>query len=409
MFLLLATASACGGSRLLVGDNPGAAGAGPTGAAGSGTAGTSSTGAAGTSSTGAAGTSPTGSAGTGVLVPTPLAISGLEAVTRIANVLWSSSADRDVLVRAQEGSYATKDDLYPLIHAMLADPRAAVGVGKFYRWWLNLDTIATTEKDATLFPSYTPDLQSDMANETETFAVAMTLKTDGTYQGLMTSPSTFVNARLADIYGLTGVTGDALQPVMLDPTQRAGLLTQPGLQALGSFATRNSPTTRGVHIQEQFLCVPIPAPPANTPPFTAPAAGTTLRATLSAETAQAICQACHSIIDPPGFAFETFDAIGRWRTVDNGAPVNVSGLLLNEGDLSPTPFAGPLELATDLAMSKSSQQCLVRQWLAYVGNTTTAMIDDAAVAPVYASFQASSFNLQALIVAVLTSDTFLAP
>jgi hypothetical protein len=161
-----------------------------------------------------------------------------------------------------------------------------------------------------------------------------------------------------------------------------------------------------VQIQERFLCTAVPLPPADTPPLAAPAAGTTLRETLAAETSGVTCQACHSIIDPLGFAFETFDAIGRWRSTDNGAPVDVTGTIVYG---TVTTFAGPVELANDLANSVQSRQCMARQWLAYVGGTTTAMIDNATLAPVYAAFEASNFNLQELIVAVLTSDTFLSP
>jgi len=376
---------------------------------GQGSAGTGKTGGAGTGGSSAVGGD--GAAGT-TSVPTgaePLQISGLEAITRIAAVVWNASPDGDVLVQAEQGHLTTKNDLFGPIHTMLADPRAATGVGKFYRWWLNLDAIATTSKDAQVFPAYTPALQADMANETETFAVTLTLKTSGTYTTLLTSPSSFVNARLAGIYGVTGISGDTLQATALDPSQRAGLLTQPGLQALVSLPTRNSPTRRGVYVEERFLCSPVPASPANLPALAPPPAGTTLRAAIKQDETMAACAACHILFDDPGFAFETFDAIGRWRTNDNGAPVDVSGLLLYDETLTaPTHFAGPIQLANDLAASVRAQQCMARQWLAFVGGTTSDQIDDATVAPIYTTFKESNFNLQELIVAVLTSDAFLA-
>jgi hypothetical protein len=150
------------------------------------------------------------------------------------------------------------------------------------------------------------------------------------------------------------------------------------------------------------------------PPLAPQHAGTALRETLLSGTGQAVCQSCHAILDPPGLAFETFDAIGRWRSTDDGAPVDVTGLYLynvltNDAPAAPAQFAGPIELSLALATSTRSQQCMARQWLAFVGGTTTAMIDDATLAPVFAAFQASNFDLQALIVAVLTSDTFLSP
>jgi hypothetical protein len=393
-----------------------AGGAGTAGAAGTGTGavgangGTTGTAGAAGTGTGAVGANG-GTTGAGGAADTPLRISGTEALRRIAAMLWNQQPDDDLVSQAAGGLLDTKSGREGVVRRMLGDPRATAGVGAFYRWWLDLDSLATLQKDPTLFPAYTPELQADMVKETETFAVNLTLQANATYTALMTSPSTFVNERLADLYGLSGITGDDLQPVSLDPSQRAGLLTQPALQVLGSFATRNSPSHRGTYIDERFLCMVIPAKPPAVPNLV-PAAGMSLRAILSTNVANPTCQGCHTLIDQPGLAFEVFDAIGRWRTMDDGAPVDVSGLafynLFGNG-ASPTPFDGPIELATDLAMATPSRQCMARQWLAYVGNTTAAMIDDATLAPVYASFQASSFNLPALIVAVLTSDAFLAP
>ena len=198
-------------------------------------------------------------------------------------------------------------------------------------------------------------------------------------------------------------------PLTLDPTKRAGLLTQPALQVLGSIATRNSPPRRGAYVVETFLCTSLPDPPAGMPAFQ-PSTGTTLRQSLAASESNASCAACHTIFDGPGLAFETFDAIGRSRTTDNGLPVDVSGLELygSGAGASPTPFSGPIELAADLASSAQAQQCMARQWLAFVAGTTTDRVSDTDVAPVFAAFSAAGLNLQELIVAALTSDLFLA-
>jgi hypothetical protein len=390
-----AMAAACGGNHPLDGDVSGTAGHNGTGQTG----GSSATAAGGTSGSapGLAGTS--GAAGA---QPATLPISGQDAVTRIAALLWMEAPDAALL--SQASALQTRDDLAGLVGEMLADARAAVGVGAFYRQWLNLDAIVTTAKDPSLFPAYTPALQADMAAETEAFAVNVTLTMNGTYQTLMTAPFSFINARLADIYGVAGVTGDALQQVMLDPTERAGLLTQPGLQALGAFATRNSPSHRGTYIEGRILCAVIPSAPPDVPPLVAQP-GMTLRSALAQELDSPVCPACHATIDPPGLAFEAFDAIGRFRTTDNGAPVDVSGLHFPDG----TSFAGPVGLANVLASLPAAQQCMAEQWLAFALATTPQSLPNDAAAPAQQAFASSGFNLKALIVAVLTSDTFLVP
>ncbi|HEX4406968.1 MAG TPA: DUF1588 domain-containing protein, partial [Polyangia bacterium] len=339
----------------------GTAGAGEPGNAGAhGTAGAQGTaGAAGTA--GAHGTAGAqGTAGAGGAAPTPLRISGVDAINRITGVLWRSNPDSDTLARAQAGQLTTVPQLAATVRSMLADPRAASGVGAFYRWWLNLDALLTRD-------GLSANTQADMANETETFGVNVTLAMNGTYGMLMTAPFSFINADLANIYDVTGVVGDDLRQVTLDPSQRAGLLTQPGLQALGSFLPRNSPSHRGTIILEQILCQSVPAEPPNVPALVAPP-GVTLRAALAAEVSSPVCQACHGFVDPPGLAFETFDDIGRFRTNDNGAPVDVSGLAirLDSSGSPPVNFSGPIELAKIISASVSAQQCMAKQWVAFV-------------------------------------------
>jgi Protein of unknown function (DUF1592)/Protein of unknown function (DUF1588)/Protein of unknown function (DUF1585) len=434
---LVTAAGACGGNRLLVGNDPntGTAGsAGSAGATGSGTAGQSTgtggglatgaagdfnagagggiaTGAGGAFSTGTGGGLATGGGGAGVVrVVTPLLIPGETAIERIAQVLWHEAPDADLMLQAAQGHFTSTSDLYGAVHQMLADPRAKVGVGAFYRWWLNLDAVATTPKDPLLFPTYTPALQADMANETETFGVNVTLAMNGSFQTLLAAPFSFINARLADVYGVAGISGDTLRQVQLDPGMRAGFLTQPALQVLGSNAASNAPSKRGMNIDEILLCEQVPAEPAGVPAFVPGGPGVTMRAALAANLSQnATCAACHAQLDPQGLAFETFDPIGRFRTTDNGGTVDVSGLnLMNVLDSTVT-VDGPVLLAEVFARSAKAERCMTRQWLAFVLGKTFSDITDAFVDQAHPTFVSSGFNLKELIVAVLTSEIFLSP
>jgi Protein of unknown function (DUF1592)/Protein of unknown function (DUF1588)/Protein of unknown function (DUF1585) len=406
LITLLALA-ACG-PRPLGSSAPGAGSPASPGAAGSsaGAAG----GAGGRAATaGATGTASGGAVGTGGAPVTPLRISGSEALRRIAPVLWNQPPDDDLKVAATPGRLTTTADLTILIEQMLADPRAAEGVGAFYRWWLDLDEIATLQKDPMLFPDFSPALRADMVNETVAFGVDATLEMNGTFQTLMTAGWSFMNERLASIYSVSGVIGDDLRRVPLPAGQRAGLLTQPALQALGSLATRNSPSHRGSYILTKFYCEQVPFPPASLPPFIVPP-GMTVRAALVADVQQATCTACHLVIDPPGLAFEGFDAIGRARTTDNGAPVDTTGrLLLPSSNGSPAEFHGPVDLANIVATDPTAESCLAKQWLSFALGRAVGDADQPSVTKLDAAFAASGFNLKALIVAVLTSDAFLTP
>src|SRR6266404_6336365 len=201
----LAIAGSACDNHVLVGSNtPDGSVTGAAGGISTGTAGASvpGTGSGGTTSTGAAGgpvpgTGSGGGTGTVTRVVKPLGISGQEAITRITAVIWNAKPDADLMQQAAQGHFTSTSDLYGAIRQILADPRAASGVGAFYRWWLELPKMATLVKDPKLYPTFTPALQADMASETETFGVKVTLDLNGTYGMLMAAPMSFINARLA--------------------------------------------------------------------------------------------------------------------------------------------------------------------------------------------------------------------
>jgi hypothetical protein len=424
--LIAFVASACGRSRALspaespvgaAGENAtgsadatstGAAGASASGLAGGGGAMSAASGSAGT---GAAGFAADGAAGTSA--STPLRISAGEALDRVAAVLWRLKRDPNEL--SPTAAFTTRGDVALAVRSMLSDPRAQAGVGAFYRWWLDLDSVATLAKDPMLFPEATPQLLSDMADETTAFGIDLTLAHNGSMDQLFTANWTFVNAGLASIYGVVGgVLGDPLRFTMLPPG-RAGLLTQPALQALGSLAKRNSPSHRGTYIDQRMLCEDLPSAPVGIPGLDPIPPGESVRQALAADLGGAACAACHTAIDPPGLAFEGFDAIGRARTTDNGAPIDTSNLAVRmpdpTGSTNGTSFVveGPVELAKLLSTAPAVEGCFAQKWLSFVLGRDLEPGDMPSLASAQQAFAASGFNIQTLIAAVLSSDTFLAP
>ena len=399
--LTFASQEGCGSDHLLVGERSGSDAGDNTEVQGGG----------------GSGGAPSGSGGATVTrSERPLQITGREALTRMAALIWSAAPDGDLLSQDSSGHFKTVEDLYGPARQMLADPRAAQGVGAFYRWWLNLGTLATTTKDPQLFPQFNAQMATDMGNEIETFGVNVTLTLSGSYQTLMTAPFSFINARLADVYGVAGVTGDNLRQVSLNPQERAGLLTLPGMQALSSQPTRPSPTIRGRNVRQQILCQAIPDPPPSVSALVPPdPAGVSVRQRLLVHEVDAACASCHSLIDWLGLAFEGFDAIGHTRTVDNGAPIDVSLLLFDDRVKPTTSFNGPIELANLLAGDDVAEQCMAHQWLAFAlhksdffSNSSEAVVNTA-MAQIMAPFRASNFNLKELIAGVVLTDAFLAP
>jgi Protein of unknown function (DUF1592)/Protein of unknown function (DUF1588)/Protein of unknown function (DUF1585) len=395
--LAIGQAACLSNDRLLVGENGKPDGSG-TGGASSG-------------SGGSGGVDGTGGAGNTInRLQHPLPIAADQALTRMAALIWKAPPDGDLLSQAAAGHFVTIEDLYGPARQMLADPRAAAGVGDFYNWWLHLEEIDTLTKDPTLFPEFTSQLAADMHSEVLTFALKVTLDMNGTFETLLGAPFSFVNARLAAIYGLSDVTGDNLQQANLNSSERAGLLTMPGLQAQGSEHSRNDPPRRGKNIVERMICRLIPPPPPGVsmvPPPTRP--GTTLRQELVIHQQDAVCGACHRFIDSWGLAFETFDAIGRARTTDNGSPIDVTNLTLEEIDPPRTINNGPIELAAILRRTVEAQTCMAQQWLAYALKTDLNILGATTVAQAFQPFKASGFNLKELIAAVVLTDAFLKP
>jgi hypothetical protein len=348
---------------------------------------------------GAGGTPPAGTA-----VPVPLYISPREAVTRVARVLWESPPDETLVALADSGALITDEDVRRIALSMLADSRSRVGVGHFYRWWLNLDALAATTKDPVVFPEYSTALGTAMADETEAFALNVTFDGDGRFATLMRGSYSFINGPLAGLYGISGVTGSDLRKVDLDPTQRAGILTQGAfLSQTSSSSTWTSPTRRGLFIARRILCTEIPAPPPEvvvevTPDPTGPE---TNRQRLERSITGTACLGCHSHMDPFGFAYEGFDSIGRVRLTDSGLPVDTSG---DDGAYS---WKNAIDLAQILATSQEAHACMGRQWLKYVLGRNLTDADESSAVDIGRLFAADGLDLRMAIAATVSSASFL--
>ena len=336
-----------------------------------------------------------------------------KAVTAVARLLWQVAPDASLLAMADSGAVATTEDLRALTLRMLIDARAQNGVGAFYRWWLDLDRVAaltTIEpKDPVLFPQFNADLAGAMASETQTFGSYVTLDGDGLFATLLTAPFTFVNQALAGIYKLDGVTGTSLRRVALDPTERAGLFTQPSFLAGNAHPVDTDPSRRGAFIQAKMFCQPVPLPPVGVltqlPPTTTPGVLTT-RQRLTESLSQPVCSACHQLLDPLGYAFEHFDPIGQFRATENGMVIDASGqtVQLQNGV---SYFDGAPQLAKVLVQTPEAQVCMTHKWVEYAVGRDLTDQDSAAVNDAHRRFAGSGFNLRELIAAVTQTDLFL--
>lgn len=265
--------------------------------------------------------------------------------------------------------------------------------------------MAGVQKDPLLFPTFNAALASDMAAETETFATSVTLDMNGSFAQLLTAPFSYLNESLAAVYGVSGISGSGLRLTQLPLDKRAGLFTQPSFLTLHAHETEGSPVSRGLFITSRLFCAPLPAPPpgVNTtlPPI---ATNTTLRQRVEAATSDSpTCAACHRQLEI-GYAFEHYDAIGQYRTVDNGLPIDAS-IEMYRGNL--VAVDGAVELAAALAHDPGAERCMSRNWLTYALGRSLTMADEPTVTEVNQWFTLSDFKLQAVIAAAMQTDVFL--
>lgn len=322
----------------------------------------------------------------------------------MARLLWQSGPDAALLAEADNGVLPNSDGVRQVALRMLQDPRARNGLGGFYRWWLDLDRLPSVTKDPLLFPGYDAELSRAMASETETFAVSITLDGPGTFGDLLVAPYSYLNERLANVYGVSGVLGPELRKTALDPTKRAGLLTQPSFLALNAHETISSPTWRGAFISSKLRCRLLPTLPENVrTPLDPPQPGQTTRQRFEQHISNAACAACHSFMDGIGFAYEHYDAIGQYRALDNGSPIDSSAKLPG----SSAVINDAIDMGRALAADPEAQQCMPRQWLTYGLGRTLTTKEDAAVTDAYLWFANSGFVLRDAIAGIIQTDAFL--
>jgi hypothetical protein len=263
-------------------------------------------------------------------------------------------------------------------------------------------------KDTKAVPLYSAALKAALQTEADLFIDDWATAPDGArLDTLLTTPSTFVNAVNAPIYGVKA-SGDTFTKVSLDGTQRAGLLTLAGFLGSTSHVAETSPVLRGKVILEKFLCREPPPPPPMVPPLPAVdrSAPTTTRARFEAHLTSPACRACHQVFEPMGDAFEAYDAVGTYRTEQNGHPIDTSGALVgaSEGD---QPVADAVALAKLLARSSDTYDCLARQAYRFTLGRGESDYDRCTLAKAR-EVLSTSHDVRGLMASIIGSDSFVA-
>jgi Protein of unknown function (DUF1592)/Protein of unknown function (DUF1588)/Protein of unknown function (DUF1587)/Protein of unknown function (DUF1585)/Protein of unknown function (DUF1595)/Planctomycete cytochrome C len=330
-------------------------------------------------------------------------ITDVELASRLSFFLWSTIPDADLLDAAERGRLSDPAVLERQVRRMLDDPRADALVSNFAGQWLQLRNVETVKPDPVIFP-FDEALRRAFQTETELF-VSSLVREDRSLLDLIAADYTFVNQRLAEHYGIPRIYGSQFRRVTLPAGNRRGLLGQGSVLTVTSYPNRTSVVQRGKWVLENLLGTPPPPPPADVPELKAAPHGKVLsmREQMEAHRANPTCAACHARMDPIGFALENYDAVGRWRDEDAGAPIDASGKLPDG-----TGFSGPAGL-NELLLTKYRADFVrtaIEKLLTYALGRGVDYHDYPTIRSIDRDTARDNYRISSLILAIVKSTPF---
>ncbi|MDF3065745.1 MAG: Cellulose-binding domain protein [Polyangiaceae bacterium] len=332
--------------------------------------------------------------GNGVVRGSSTELTSHEVAARLSYFLTGAPPDDELAAIANLGTFdavARREQAERLIGS---EPNRRQVQALYERWFST--RYAGAEDDA----SFPPELAAAAVQETRRFIDDVTFDGAGTFRALLTEPSTWVNEPLARLYGNLEVSGDEFQKIALDPRERGGIFTQPGFLRAGSRSNETDPIWRGNVVLSALLCVKVPPPP-DVSPVPPPVTGATRRAMFEALTAGNACQSCHRDLNGAGFPFESYDAFGRFRDTENGAPIDASGELFAGN--SAGKVGNALEMMVQIAQSETARECFVTHWLEQSRRRAATPEDACALDRLKRAFAETDGNVTELMLQIATS------
>lgn len=336
----------------------------------------------------------------------PASLDDLAVAARLSYFLWATAPDEDLLEAARDGRLSTEAGIAREIRRMLADPRAEALSTRFWSQWLRLQDVSRIRPDGLIYPYWDVSLSEGFVRETQLFFDYL-VREDRSLLEILTADYSFVNERVARHYGIPHVVGPQFRKVQMPPTRRSGILTQGSTLLLTSVADRTSPVQRGKWVMQVLLNSPPPPPPPNVPDLeeTGSVSGgrlLTVRERMEQHRKNPACNSCHRVIDPIGLALEHFDATGRWRVKDNGAPIEVTGQLYDG-----TPLNGAEGLRDALLKRKEALlNSFTESLMTYALGRRIGHRDMPTVRAIVRAAGRQDYRISAFVIGVATSPAF---
>lgn len=330
-------------------------------------------------------------------------LTGLSIAEKLASFLWNAFPDEALLQAAERGDLDSNDGIQTQVQRMLRDPQAAESFADFIEQWFATDLVVGVLKDTDAYPQFTRSVSQAMKDETKYFVMWMIDNNQFTFEELLLSSKAFPGGVLASFYGVASQPEGA--PIDLD--ERVGILTHPSVTASHSVLADTSVVGRGNFILETLLCITLPDPPPDVEALLSETDPTLpIRERLAQHNQDPACAVCHDLIDPLGYALESYDAIGAFRMSDNlGFPVETFGSLMGtdqDGD-----FSDVRGLMNRVFSSETGASCAVEQWMRFAQRRLMQQEDQCSMNHVSKVFKASDYDFNELVKAIVVSDAFL--
>lgn len=335
-----------------------------------------------------------------------VALSSWEIAQRLSYFITNSMPDDELLAAARAGELVERAQVRAHAERLLDTPAARDAISRFHEQLLHLETYGAIAPAAAVYPDASPELGASALASARKFLDDLVFDQRQGFAGLVSTTRAFANSDLAQVYGLEGDFGAELVPVELPADERRGLFTQVGFLAANSTSINPDPIHRGVFLAKRILCRSISAPPDNVTPLPPSGEGTNRDVVERHTESQAGCRSCHERhINPYGFVFENYDAVGAFRTIDNDLPVDASASPVLDGE--ERPVSGAVEFAEALAGSREAHECYARHLLEYAHGRNGTTMDLPMISLLGEASRSDAGATLDLILTLVESDSFL--
>jgi len=333
-------------------------------------------------------------------------VADIDLASRLSFFLWGEPPDQELIAAAGRKELSTAAGLDKQARRMLADPRAFAIADRFAAQWLRLQDVEKVRPDPNFYPNFDENLAEAMRTETKLFFNNL-VKEDRSLLELYSADYTFLNERLAKHYGIAGVNGTEFRRVTYPDATRRGIFGQGTMLVQSSLANRTSPVLRGKWVMEVLLGTPPPPPPPDVPDLEASAGAKdgrllTTRERMEIHRKNATCNSCHRFMDPIGLALDNFDVTARWRTRENGMPLDTAGDFYDGTKVSSLAELSTVLMKRPLPLVRTFTENL----MAYALGRRVEYFDQPAVRGISKAAEANNYKMSSFILGVVKSDAF---